>query len=90
MASLNIESFRTPDLLHFQSVFAFRLTLCQPHLLEENIGGIENTRSVSSISAFVIAELCQLARLNLRGFFVAVILGEQVAAELCCCYSGFA
>lgn len=89
VAASHIET-RRPNLFHLQPVLALRLTLCQSHLLEEDIGGIEDTRSISSICAFVTTELCQLARLDLRGFLVAVVLSKQVAAELGCCYARFA
>lgn len=81
---------RRPNLFHLQPVLAFRLALCQSRLFEEDIGRIENTRGVSGVSAFVAAELCKLARLDLRRFLVAVILGEQIAAELSSCHARLA
>jgi hypothetical protein len=86
MSASDIEStLATPDFFHLQPVLTFRFPLCQPQLLEEDICGVEYTRSVSGICTFVAAEFCELARLDFRRLLFGVILSEEVTAELSGC-----
>jgi|FreactcultuFSWF8_1027224.scaffolds.fasta_scaffold00013_71 hypothetical protein len=75
MSSRDVEATAiTPDAFHFLPVLAHWFSLCNPHLLEKDVRRIKDARSVSSISTFVATEFGQLARLDLRWLFLAMVL----------------